>query len=211
MGSSVHAALKEYYEKIKSGKKSSLTLLEACLIANWIDEGYISKSHEKESLKNARRMLKDLYQDPLSPKTPILLEQPFVVPLEKHGERPLKIGGVIDRVNETSNGIEIIDYKTGANVPTQKEVDRNMQLSLYALAATRMNEPPLNKKPKSVKLTLWYLDEGVKLSTTRTAEQLNDAVDEVFRIRAEIEKSDFKCSGHPFCQSCEYKTFCRQS
>jgi DNA helicase-2/ATP-dependent DNA helicase PcrA len=213
LGSSVHDTLKQFYEEVKMGKRGGEKQLLKMLKENWIDEGYISKSHEKESLEKAKAMLASFYKaDYKKDGTPLLLEQPFVVPLKRLGEQALKIGGVIDRVDELpEGGIEIIDYKTGANVPSQKEVDKNLQLSLYALAATRVNEPPLNKKPDNVKLTLYYLDEGIKLSTTRTAVQLNEAVDEVFKVRAEIEESDFKCSGHPFCKSCEYKSFCRQN
>ncbi|OGM68780.1 hypothetical protein A2897_01255 [Candidatus Woesebacteria bacterium RIFCSPLOWO2_01_FULL_44_24b] len=212
LGSSVHKTLKEFYEKIKSGKKPTPKLLQSLLTKNWLDEGFISRAHERQSFEKAGKMLEAFYNQGFEKeKLPALLEQPFVVPLAKAGERPLKIGGVIDRVDELSGEIEIIDYKTGSNVPTQKEVDKNMQLNLYALAAMRVNEPPLNKKPDKVKLSLWFLDEGTKLTTTRTAEELTKAVDEVFKIRKEIEKSDFACSGHPFCQNCEYKTFCRQS
>jgi len=212
LGSSVHDILKEFYEEIKSGKKGSARLLNKILKEKWIDEGYISKKHEQESYKKATEMLMKFFREDFEKENlPVLLEQPFVVPLRKSGENPLKVGGVIDRVDDLGKGdIEIIDYKTGASMPTQREVDKNLQLSLYALAATRVNEPPLDKKPEKVKLTLYYLDEGIRLSTQRTAVQLNEAANEVFKVRREIEESDFKCSGHPFCQNCEYKTFCRQ-
>jgi len=209
LGSSVHKVLREFYEKIKSGEKGNRALLENLLQENWIDEGFISKAHEKDSFEKARRMLKEFYKKNSNDEVPVLLEQPFVVPLSKPNEAPLKVGGVIDRVDEHSNGeIEIIDYKTGANLPAQKEVDKNMQLSLYALAATRVNESPLDKSLDKVKLTLWFLDKNKKFSTTRTIEQIKSTIDEVFKVRKEIQQSDFKCSGHPVCQNCEYKTFC---
>jgi RecB family exonuclease len=98
-------------------------------------------------------------------RIPFTLEQPFVVPLNlPGGERRLKIGGKIDRVDKLPGGkIEIIDYKTGANIPTQKQIDHDLQLTFYTLAA--MSE--------------------------------------------EIEKSDFKCSGHFFCKNSEYSLMCR--
>lgn len=211
LGSSIHNALRKFYEKIKAGEKGTLRLLQGTLEESWIDEGFISKAHERESFEKAKKMLNGFYRNGFTKEVPVLLEQPFVVPLSKPGEAPLKMGGVIDRVDKLSeDSIEIIDYKTGANLPTQKEVDKNMQLSLYALAAMKVNEPPLNKKPEKVRLTLWFLDENKKFTTTRTAEQINDTVDELFKLRLEIEKSDFKCSGHPMCAACEYKTFCRR-
>ena len=105
--------------------------------------------------------------------------------------------------------IEIIDYKTGANIPTQKEIDHNLQLTFYALAATGINEEPFNKKPENIKLSLYYFDNQKKISTTRTGKQLKEAIKEIIKWREEIEKSDFKCSGHFFCKNCEYSLMCR--
>lgn len=124
-------------------------------------------------------------------------------------QRPLKIGGKIDRVDVLSSGkIEIIDYKTGENIPKQNDVDKNMQLNFYALAATRINESPFNKKPDEIILSLYYFENQQKISTKRTQKDLDLAVKEIFKVREEIEKSDFNCSNHFFCSSCEYKSFC---
>lgn len=211
VGSAVHSALKDFYEDIALGHRAGPQSLRGFLDRHWTSEGFISLGHEKAAYKKAESMLDVFYKQSVDLKNkPVLLERQFTVPLTgKSG--PLKIGGVIDRVDELSDGgIEIIDYKTGATVPSQKEVDRNMQLSLYALAATKISEPPFAKLPNQIKLTLWYLDENVRISTFRTKEQLEAVVQEVFDIRDAIEKSDFKCSNHPFCESCEYKNFCRQ-
>ena len=68
----------------------------------------------------------------------------------------------------------------------------------------------ISKVPEKVKLSLYYLDSQEKISTTRTAKQLEDAVKEIFKVREEIEKSDFKCSDHIFCQmGCEFSLFCK--
>lgn len=95
--------------------------------------------------------------------------------------------------------VEIIDYKTGGTVPSQREVDKNLQLTFYALAL---------QDKKDVILSLYYFEEQKKISTTRTKAQLEKAKQEIFEIRKQIEESDFTCSGHIFCQNCEYKAFC---
>ncbi|KKR57041.1 MAG: hypothetical protein UT96_C0028G0021, partial [Candidatus Woesebacteria bacterium GW2011_GWC2_40_30] len=131
----------------------------------------------------------------------------FTIPLVKD----LKIGGRLDRVDNLGNGeIEIVDYKTGATIPTQKEVDKNLQLSFYALAASKIPTEPFGKIPERIKLSLYYLDSQEKISTTRTVKQLENAVTEILKVRDEIEKSDFKCSNHMFCQmGCEFSLFCK--
>ena len=119
------------------------------------------------------------------------------------------IGGKIDRVDQTKGGIEIIDYKTGANPLTQKEADDDLQLSIYALAATEIPFPPFNKKPEEVKLTLMYFDTPKTVSTIRTKKDLEKAKETILDFKKQIEESDFRCSGNMLCETCEYKLFCR--
>ena len=118
----------------------------------------------------------------------------------------LKIGGTIDRIDELDGGkIEIIDYKTAEKVPDQKEVDKNLQLSFYAIAASSL----YNKKPEDIILSLYYFEGQQKITTMRTSEDLEVVKEKIFDIRNEIENSDFKCTGSFICQNfCEYPSFC---
>lgn len=207
-GTAMHATLKEFFEEVGRKVKPSDKLLFDLLEKNWISDGYKTKSHEKEFFNKGKIYLSGFLKQGFNPKiTPIALEQPFTVPLGNN----LKIGGRVDRVDDVGNGeIEIIDYKTGATIPSQRDVDKNLQLSFYALAATKIPVAPFGKAPDKVKLSLYYLDSQEKISTTRTAKQLEEAIKEIFKVKEEIEKSDFKCSGHMFCQmGCEYSLFCK--
>ncbi|MGB6839280.1 MAG: UvrD-helicase domain-containing protein [Microgenomates group bacterium] len=211
-GISMHAALRDFYLYIKGGEKPSEKLFFRALEENWIKEGFRGKAHEKKMFEKGKNFLADFYKKEFNPKViPIALEQPFVIPLvASKGERRLKIGGKIDRVDRLPGGkIEIIDYKTGANVPTQKQVDHDLQLTFYALAATNIAEKPFAKKPKDIKLSLYYFDGQTKISSTRTAEDFEKAKKEIFNFRKEIENSDFKCSGSYLCKNCEYSLMCR--
>ena len=207
-GTAMHATLKNFFEEVGNRTKPSEKLLYGLLEKNWVKEGYKSKSHEKEFFNKGKLYLAGFLKYGFNPKVlPIALEQPFTVPIGKD----LKIGGRVDRVDDLGNGeIEIVDYKTGATIPTQKDVDKNLQLSFYALAATKIPTTPFGKTPDKIKLSLYYLDEQEKISTTRTAKQLDEAVTEIIKVRDEIEKSDFKCSNHMFCQmGCEFSLFCK--
>jgi len=207
-GTSMHATLKEFFEQVKNKVKPSDKMLFEILEKNWIKEGYADKKHEHDFFEKGKLYLSGFLKEGFNPKNlPITMEQTFTLPL---GEG-LKIGGRLDRVDDIGNGtIEIIDYKTGATMPTQKDVDKNLQLSFYALAATKIPTAPFAKPPEKVKLSLYYLDEQEKISTTRTAKQLEEATAEIFKVRDEIEKSDFKCSSHMFCQTgCEFSLFCK--
>ncbi|HSX49303.1 MAG TPA: ATP-dependent DNA helicase [Candidatus Saccharimonadales bacterium] len=207
-GISVHNALRDFYSSIQAGEKGTEKLLLNSLKNNWISEGFLTKAHEKKFLEQAKKYLSDFFKKEYDKnKIPVLLEQSFTIPIER--ERLLKIGGKMDRVDELPDGsIEIIDYKTGANVPTQKEVDHDKQLTFYALAATTMKEFPFNKKAEQVKLTLYYFDGQKKISTVRTKSDLVKAKQEILKIRDEIENSDFQCSQGMLCKNCEYKLIC---
>jgi DNA helicase-2/ATP-dependent DNA helicase PcrA len=218
-GTSMHATLRNFYEQIKFGVKPTEKFILKLWADNWVKEGYSSKKHEQDFFAKGKFYLSGFLKEGFNSKIiPVALEQPFTVPLmnpashkASRGQDYLKIGGKVDRVDSLENGaIEIIDYKTGATIPTQKEVDMNLQLSSYALAATRIPFAPFNKKPNEVKLSLYFLDNQEKISTTRTREDLEKAIEEIFSVREEIQKSDFKCSGHMFCQNkCEYSLFCK--
>jgi DNA helicase-2/ATP-dependent DNA helicase PcrA len=210
-GVSIHASLKNFYEAIKAGERPSVDLLLEKLSDVWIKEGYATIEHEAIALHTAGQYLSEWYKKEFNKSVlPILLEQPFVLDITKKGERPLKIGGVIDRVDQLEeNKIEIIDYKTGATVPTQRQVNTNLQLTFYALAATQIPNYPFGKKPNEVKLSLYYFETQTKFSTTRTQAQLEEAKEEIFKMREEIEKSDFTCAKNLLCDNCEYALFCR--
>ena len=204
-GTSFHATLKDLYtdqNEIMSASHRTQVLQQ-----NWIKEGYLSKKHEQEMFHRAEGFL-DTYVEKLYIPHAITLgvETPFAIKIDD-----LKVGGVIDRIQKTNSGIEIIDYKTGANAMTQKEADQSLQLSIYALAATEIYEKPFGVSPDSVDLTLVYFDPLRVIKTRRTPQQLVDARKEILDWRHQIEESDFSCSNNFFCNECEFAQYCAQS
>jgi len=213
-GTTMHAVLKNFYLKVGAGEKPTDKLILNLLKDMWIKEGYASKVQERKFLEKGKDYLRGFLKEEFNPKVKtVSLELPFILPLisKDKKEKPLKIGGRIDRVDILpGGGIEIIDYKTGAAIPLQKDVDNNLQLSFYALASTKIPTEPLGKLPEKIKLSLYFLDSQEKITTERTKGELEKAIEEIFKVRDEIEKSEFKCSNHMFCQNkCEYSLFCK--
>ena len=114
-------------------------------------------------------------------------EQDFTLVLEPaDGTAPVRVYGKIDRIDRLpSGGIEVIDYKTG-RVSSQKGVDENLQLTIYALAcrdALGLGTPE--------RVTLYFTESAQRLSTTRTDDQLDAARDEILERARAIRSGDF--------------------
>ena len=206
-GISVHSTLRDFFQYVKADQKPTPTLMHDILTKNWIKVGYAGKTHEQKAFQQADGMLTAFAAATLANRPDTLaIEMPFQFWLDK-----LKVGGRIDRVDRLPDGrIEIIDYKTGSNVPDAKKVKDDFQLSFYALAATEIKDGILTDvDPDKIVLSLYYIEQDKKISTVRTKDDLEFAKEKILTKVDEITKSEFLCNGNMFCKSCEYKLVCQ--
>jgi len=204
-GVSVHNVLRDFLQLVKSNSLEKNFDIAGLLRQNWIKTGYSSKSHEQQAYEQAKTTLSKFAKKTLAnPPGTIAIEVPFQFWVDK-----IKVGGRIDRIDRLPDGgIEIIDYKTGSNVPDQKKVDSDFQLTFYGLAATSIHDDILPVSPERVILSLYYVESDQKITTRRTNEELEIAKQKILDKIQEIEQSDFKCSGGMLCKNCEYKMIC---
>lgn len=119
--------------------------------------------------------------------------------------------GVIDRIDKTSdNNFEIIDYKTSRRLPAQDTLDKDLQMSIYNLGLIK-RWPHIS--PENVKLSLYFLKHGEKITTSRSPEDLENTKNLVLGIIKEIKKRiadnyDFPAFPSPLCGWCGYKPMC---
>jgi DNA helicase II / ATP-dependent DNA helicase PcrA len=204
-GISIHNTLYNLYKNLLDKKVLTLNELQEIFKKEWISEGYDGKKHEEERFDQGIKILDDFYKNEFKNRTiPLGLEMPFSFVL-KNG---VKVFGKIDRIDKKGNGIEIIDYKTGADNPKADKAHK-LQLAMYALAATRVKDDILNRRPEDITLTLHFLEGNTKKTMNFKQEDLNKLEDDLIAKIEEIEKSDFKCSGSVLCVNCEYKILCR--
>lgn len=209
-GTSMHAALRDFYKTITKGAKPEIKNLLTFFKNNWVNEGYYSREHERQSFLRGEEVLKSfLKQNFDSKNTPISLEYSFQFRIQGEAGQNLKVAGKIDRIDKLKDGsIEILDYKTGTNLPDENKLKDNLQLTVYALAATEVKDPILSKKPEEVILSLHFLESGKKFTIRKTKEELAEAKERLLEIASDISKSDFLCSGSSLCATCEYKMLC---
>src|SRR3989338_8150250 len=172
-----------------------------------------SEEEEKIYFEEGVRMLKKFYEKQAPWNfTVVDLESHFEVALpdEKTGEVHI-LAGKIDRIDKLPDGTyEIIDYKTSKRMPSQTNLDRNLQLSLYSLGLQR-RWPHL--APENIKLSLYFLKHSEKLSTTLTREATQQTTASLLKTIREIQErirfgKEFEPMPGPLCDWCGYKPTC---
>lgn len=200
-GKLVHAVLenlvREFIEDELTGPLSEERALEL-LRAAW----HASELVGVEVFQEALRIVRDFVraQGVLDHRNVLAVEKEFRLPV---GE--FEVLGFIDRVDWVDDEtIEVIDYKTNRQLFTREEVDTSLQLSLYAAAVRRLW--PWAKK---VKLTFLMLRHGVRLETTRTEEQLTDALAYAELLGTQTETAtEFPPRLNANCSYCDHRQHC---
>ena len=116
-----------------------------------------------------------------------------------------QIMGFIDRVDVIDEEtIEIVDYKTNRMLFTRDEVDNNLQLSLYEIAARE-----LWPWVKNVRLSFEMLRHGIRMTTERTPEELLRALYYAESVGEMTEAAtEFPAKLNSNCVYCDHRKQC---
>lgn len=180
--------------------------------SQWKPEIYEDPQEETIAFSRGIKMLKDYYAKNYPTKFNVAdLEARFEVPILDKDEVHT-ITGIIDRIDHLEEGIfEVIDYKTGKKMPAQKYVDRNLQLAVYHLGITN-RWPFILEQEKPVKLSLYYLIHGEKLSIIKTPEHLTETKEKILliidRVKNSITNEKFDPNPGPLCDWCQFQPHC---
>lgn len=211
-GSYIHKVLKWFYQK--DPIFPTLDALLKYYQEYWPKktEGFEWKDPEEEKsyFKEGLRILQEFYNKNIPHKTSILdLETRFEVVLDENPDKPNGkhiLTGIIDRIDKLQDGtVEIIDYKTGKRMPSQKVLDKNDQLSLYAIGL-KSRWPRI--KIEDLRLSLYFLKFNEKINTKRTEIDLEEAKNKTINLIHQIEKSDFEPHSSVLCGWCGYRNIC---
>jgi len=134
------------------------------------------------------------------------LESRFQIDIGENDNKHV-VSGIIDRIDKTENGYEIIDYKTTKKMPAQEKVDNDIQLSIY-LHAFLKRYPKEMDNLTNIKVSLYYLKHGVKLTAMRTKEHLKESEQLLLDTIKIIESGKFDPIISPLCDWCGYQKYC---
>ena len=179
-GNTIHRAyekyLKLYRQTLTSAdlfgraepKLPDLDTLQKLYQESWVDDWYADSGQKDEYKKRGLKMIREFYDEcQTALPEPKYLEQPFRLKLGRY-----YFTGKLDRADSVSDGLVIIDYKTGATRPIDR-VDKQ-QLLIYQWAASEA----LGEKP--VNLQFWFLKDGInKVSFLGTEKQIAETQDDI--------------------------------
>lgn len=171
---------------------------------NWNSDVFDNEQEERAAFSQGVEIIKRYYKDnaEIAKVNIVALESPFQIKLCDH-----VVSGIIDRIDRTDDGYEIIDYKTSKKMPPQEKINNDVQLTIY-LQAFLERYPEERKNLDKIKVSLYFVKHGVKLSSTRTKEQL-DHVDELFlETIKNIKESEFEPILNPLCNWCDFQDKC---
>jgi DNA helicase-2/ATP-dependent DNA helicase PcrA len=196
-GNIMHQCVRRYFELRRQGSVS-FGQLQAHFEQIWKSVGfqdqYQEQAYRKAGLEQLRTFVKN---HEASATLPLGMEVHFALDL---GDVVLE--GRIDQINPLpDHAVELVDYKTG-RPPSQKDADKSLQLSVYALAAREQMQ--LNP----ARLTFYSMTHNQAVSSVRTPKDLDAVVRETREVAAQIRQQLFPPRPGFVCKYCDYVMIC---
>jgi putative RecB family exonuclease len=198
-GTSVHAALREFY-RLPVGRRSLRMLLEL-FRRLWVRDGYQGKEQQQRERERGAEALRAWYDRTDTSVVPHATELGLQA---AWGEIVLK--GRLDRVDADpggDRGLVVVDYKTGRRPATQEAADADEALTIYAALVERRLGRPVTR------LVLDYVVAGEQVVTRRPPEVLRDRLGEVLDTAATLRADrEFLPRPGPWCAGCDLLQRC---
>ena len=130
----------------------------------------------------------------------------FPVDLEKRVETVIDgvtWVGVIDRIEQTADGLRVVDYKTSTRAMAQDDAAESIQLGFYALALGREGADVTGAQ-------MWFPRTRAQSITTRSLsmDSLAAVEDELVRITRAIKDEDWAPTVGDHCERCSFRLSC---
>lgn len=207
-GIAIHHALRVYLQHRMKGLPIEERDVIAAFEAAWSSEGFYSIEHEDLRMNEGRESLRRfIAREAAGGRRPLAVEMEFRFAVGHDVVR-----GRWDRIDETPEGIVLVDYKTG-EVDSQAKADerardslREEQLGLYALAyrETRRQDP--------ARVQLQFVGSGLVGSAAVEPKHYELALERIQRASTGIRRAEFPPDpDQRKCGYCPYARFCLHS
>ncbi len=203
LGSLVHKALEDAEREIIGTGEAHNTKSAAfdALHRAWGQVDFGTPQQDKAWRERAESIITKLYDAwPKSGAVPIELERQVALEIDGVLWR-----GVIDRLEESPDGLRVVDYKTSATPPVLEEAAVSMQLGFYALAVSASSDGP-----EVVAAELWYPAHKSKALTVRglDLDRLAEVEAAMRVVTARIAQEDWEPRVSSACKKCAFKSSC---
>jgi len=215
MGNRVHEVLERLYRDLQASRRPSLDELVALYHRNW-DAEYsenvrIVRTERTADYyrKTGERCLLDYYRryQPFDQAATVGLEERVLVTLERPAApgAEYRLQGYIDRLALAGAGVyEIHDYKTSATLPSDADLKRDRQLSLYMMGVQERFPGA-----REVRLIWHYLAFDRELAGSRSPGEIEQHRRQAIGVIEAIEVArDYPPRESPLCRWCEYRDIC---
>jgi DNA helicase-2/ATP-dependent DNA helicase PcrA len=201
-GNALHKAVEFYLRRRAAGNYTSLEDFLLAFDNAWRNEGFLTREHEEQRKRGGIAALTRFYhEEEASGQKPTDVEREFGFTLGLD-----RVRGRFDRVDETPDGLVIVDYKS-SDVTDQKKADQrakeSLQLKIYALAQHEMT----GRLPARVELR--FLESGLVGRHTPTDADLVKAREAIAEAARGIRRREFEATPeYQACRYCPYNQIC---
>lgn len=206
LGSLVHGII----ERIQRGElpREQQPILDA-LLGAWDSSRFPNRAVEARRRRDAISMLQRWFE--YDKREAVAVEQEFRFEIAG-----ALLRGRIDAIfpHREEGGIHILDYKTGKSLPSQKDIEENLQLAIYYLAAKLDPEVAALGEPRSVELA-FLGKEHWKEGFGRRSYEVEDPEAYEAKARQKVEAliqrvrdEDFQPVVNDGCRFCELRVIC---
>jgi putative RecB family exonuclease len=213
MGSLVHDVLEKLYRDLRMSRHPDLEELELYYQMQWqasfSEEVFIVRSEygPEDYQETGLRCIRNYYGRyiPFHEGVPIWLEQKVNIPVQDRAGETIGFTGILDRLDSLGGGrYEIHDYKTSSILPTQLDLEKDRQLSLYQLAVEAAFPDA-----REIDLVWHYLVFDHELRLRRERPDLESVAEQAAGLVRKIEATvEFPPRESRLCEWCEVQEYC---
>ncbi len=199
LGISVHRALARYHSPAAGPAEPGLDELMLYYDEGWHHHGFETPQQTLEFYRQGRRILEDYWRACAAGvrAETVFTEKNFDFPFERW-----RVRGTMDRVDRALSGAgyEIIDYKMGFEARTREDLEKDLQLSIYAIGLKK------NFNMNVTAVSWMMLVQGIKISVPYDPDREEPVLSLLRETGEKILALDLSRKGN--CPACSIRTLC---